>query len=274
MIYRCLDPGKSYDDSKAIQHYEDYEDAKQYLSILSQDPENTPAWEKAGELLYKNPNFYFGTKTSPRADLESMVSSETNRFALFAKKNSSEIYDKLKPEDFAELIQKVPLYKTGDKEHDELADAINEYRKMLEISRDPDKKFSYVQERVNDSKEEWALQSFARFGKNNFEKMFEGYLNFAQAKIISKMFDSNKKLRGEFLKKVFKDSLAEAEKDFKDENYSEGEKTDIWDNNIKSYYVALFEQAYKIEKADENIPENKKDRNERRKERKAKGMPF
>ena len=271
--YEGLNPQRSYDTESIIQHYEDFQKLMNYRNMLSKDPENPTAFEKSGELLRNNDiDFYYKAKRSPRSDLELILSQESDNFAKFARKHKEEIYDKLEAKNWAELVQKLPMYKIGKEKHDEFVDALNKRRKMGEINEDPKQIYEYVKNRVIDSGQDWAIRSFARFGPTDAGIMFNKYIEIANQKVALKMVDEHGKLKKAFLRGVFEDSLAEAEKDLKDETYSKDEINDVYDNNIKPYYFALFEEAYKLEKPDEPSTQAKDDRNERRKERREKGM--
>lgn len=271
--YKLINPEQDYDSENLIQHYENFQDMNEWLQILQKDSENADILEKAGGLLRKNPLFYFKTKRSPRSDLEGTLSEESNNLAKYAENNSSTFYGELGPEDYSELIQKVPLYKTGNKEHDEFVDAINELRNLAGAREDPDKMHAYVQEKISKAPM-WAQISFARYGENDLSAIFESYLINADSKFKAKKYDEGGKIKHAFLEKVFKDSLDEAEKDWKKEDYSEKEKNDVWERNVRPYHMALLDGMYKKEKKDEDKPQKNEARDQRRKERREKGMPF
>ncbi|MCK4552964.1 hypothetical protein KAT80_02060 [Candidatus Pacearchaeota archaeon] len=272
-FYKAIDQKQDYDGENLIQHYENFQDMNKWLQVLTQDSENTGVWEDAGGLLRKNPRYYFNAKRSPRSDLEDTLSEESNNLARYAENNSPTFYGKLGPEDYSELIQKVPLYKTGDGEHDEFVDVINELGNLAGAREDPNKMHAYVQEKISKAPM-WAQISFARYGENDLSTLFESYLINADAELKAKMYDENKEIKHTFLEKVFKDSLDEAEKEVKKEDYSEKEKNDVWERNVKPYHMALLEGMYKKGKKDEDKPQKNEARDQRRNERREKGMPF
>jgi len=274
-FYRPIDPTRDYDRVDLIQHYEGFRDMNKWLQILQKDSENTGVRENAGQLLRKNPHYYFNAKRSPRSDLEDALSEEYDHLSIYAKKHSSTLYGKLGSEDYADLILKVPLYKTGNKEHDEFVEVMDENRKLGEASGDPEKMAKYVGGKIKNFPK-WAQISFMRYGENDLKIIFQSYVNSVNARLKAIMFDEKGNVRSKFLERVFRDSLDEAEKDLKDEDYSDKEKNDIWQRNIRPYHMAVLEKAYEKEKQkeDEDIPQKKKDRDERRKRRRAKGMPF
>jgi len=271
--YKTINPEENYDGNAIIQHYEDFQDMNKYIQTIKEDSENTSAWEDSGKLLHKSPFYYFNVNRSPRSDLEGAISEEYNNLAKYANKHSSNIFGKLKSEDYVNLTQKVPLYKTGDKGHDEFIDSLNEFKRLNEISKDTNKIFEYVQEKVSKGPN-WFQISFMKYGENDLNVIFKSYLANAQTKVSEKMFDENKEVKKEFLEKVFKDSLSEAEAELSKEDYSEEEKNDLWEANVRPYYFTLLEEVYKREKEDEDKPQKKEDRDERRKARREKGMLF
>jgi len=264
-----------YDSDNIIQHYEDSQDMKKYLQTLQKDSKNTSAWEDAGGLLRKNPYYYFDpdVNRSPRTDLEDAVSEEYHNFARLAKNHSSKIYNDIKPESYLELVQKVQLCKIGNKKHDEFVDAMNEYKMLNEISRDSNKMRDYVKEKLGD-RPTWSQISVMRYGESDINVMFKFFFNVAQSNLSSVMYNENGEANLGFLENVFKDSLKEIEEDLEDEDYSSKENKDVFEANVEPFYSVLFEEAYKHEKEDEDLNSEKEDRNERRKERRAKGMRF
>jgi hypothetical protein len=271
--YQFLDENEGYNSKKIIDHYEDYQDAVRYYQTIQKDPKDERVWRKAGKLLNKNELFYFNNDRTPRDDLKEFIDEDINSISKYAKKNSSKIYNKLKTEDYGKLVQKVPLYLIEEKKHDEFVVAINELKKLNQMQGNANEMYEYFKKII--SKESRSAQiSFARHGKNDLEFMFEQRLLTLNQKVSSMMYDENKKLKGKFLKNVFKDSLAEARKELEKENYSKSEIEDIWESVTRPYWFALFEMAYEKEKKDEDISSKKEKRNDRRSIRRSKNMNF
>jgi len=147
---------------------------------------------------------------------------------------------------------------------------------LEEISKDPKQMYTYVQNQIMKSPA-WAQQSFVRYGETDVKIIFEQYLMSEKMNLESKMVEGegeNRKVRKSFLKKVFENSLKEAEAEWNKEDYSADEKKKVKDNNVLPYYFVALEHAYNKIKKDEDKPQEKKDRDVRRKERRARGMPF
>ena len=234
--YKTIDSEGDYDSNIVIQHYEDFQDISNSIQTIKKDSENIGAWEKAGDLLHKNKQFYFQAKTSPRYGLEKVLSEEYNALAKYAENNSSTIFEKLGPEDYSELIKKVPLYKTGNKEHDDLVDAMNEYKKLVETGQDINKIAEYAQKKIIDSdcSEGIKMELLVNIHNEKYlQVIFQEYLNLAKARLDAKMHNGDEKVRIEFLEKVFKESLSQAKGEWK---------------KARPYYFALLEQVYKKEK--------------------------
>lgn len=278
--YKCINPESGYDSSNFIEHYENFKDMNEWLQMLQKDPESIQVREKTGGLFHKNDLFYLQSGASPRLGLEKTLSNEYDALGNYAKNHSQSILSDFVPEDYVELIQKVPLYKTGNTEHDEFVDSLNKVRSLEEMRKDPNKMAGYVQKRVMDSNcaDGLKLEFLANiYNEKYLQVTFQGHMEIANSKLDSKMYEGEgqeKKIKKEFLEKVFKDSLSVAEDAWNDENYSDSEKSDVWDANTKPYYFALIESSYKKEKADEELSPAKEDRNKRRKERREKGMQF
>lgn len=273
--YKFLDPEGEYNSKDVIDHWEDLDDLKKYLESVKKDPENPSAWQDAGGKLYNKPFEFFNPRRSPRASLEDAITIEYNKIGKYTKKNLSKFVGKLKDEDYAELIEKVPLCKIDEKEHDAFVDAMIEYHKLAGMT-EASERYEYVGKQSE--KDEFLQIEFARDGRITFENRFRAYVANAEAKIKSMMVDKDgKTLRIGFLKKVFQDSLEEIERDYGEEekqNYSSSETDDVWKANMIPYLVAIYEKVYEREKEDEELSDRKKDRNKRRKERRTKGEHF
>ena len=291
--YKSIDPEATYDARAVISQGNKLGDLEKYLKVLETDKDNPTIWRKAGEDLEEDGNYFNsfreefdkeGRKTllpprSPRPDLEDAVSETKSNIALFSKKNKSALLNKLSPKDYFNLSRSVPLYKTGGEEHDKFVDAINEVRKLGEIGGDSQAMHKYVMGRLEKEKvAQWKIASVSRNGARDIPIIFQGYLARANHEVASIMYEKDgKTVREEFLQQVFLDSLKKAEDAYDDVTYSEDEKNDVWENDVRPYYTALFGKVYEIEKAeDKKDPSNleKQDRDKKRDERRAKGMPF
>ena len=256
--------------------FKDMGDLEKYVSTLQQDSANPDAIEKSGKFLRGDERYYFQANRSPRGDLEMNLSDQEKGLAGFARTNQTKLKSELQKEDYLELVQKLPIYKTGDKEHDDFADVLNDYKKLSEISQDENKKFQYIAEQVNNAPE-WVQESFARHGKREYQIDFDLEIQNSRRQITSKLSDSEGTPKYTFVKKVIEDSLNEAEKELNNENYSDSEIKDVYETNIRPYELAILETAYKRMKTkDQNKIDSpkKQERNKRRKQRKEKNMNF
>lgn len=287
--YKPIEPTAEWNRDAIVSQGDDLGDLEKYLSVLEKDEENPTIWEKAGKLLEGDPTYFTRTvsdeKTgglirsprSPRSDLERNLTETENNISLFAKKHKSTILGKLSDEDYSSLAFNLPLYKTGNKEQDELIDALKEVNRLRSIKDNHQEIYKYILERLEKEKVSQSKKtSFSQHGAAEAHIMFEKYLKIAHGKLNEIIADKEGKVRVDLLKRTFLNSLSEAEDALDRVTYSDGEKSDVWEANVRPYYLALFNKVYEIEKkADkETTTPEKQERDKQRKERRAKGMPF
>ncbi len=287
--YVPLNGESKYDGKAIVRQGKNSKDLTKYLNTVQKDPENPSAWEKSGGVLWGDTGFYTSavndpttgalirSPRSPRGDLEDALSQTQNDNAEFVKAHKSTILGKLAPENYEALTLGVEhLYKTGDKKLDEFVDALNEVRGLGAISQEPQKVREYVSNRLKKEKAPaWAIASFARTGEGDSHRILRGYMTLAQKKLEKIMSKEDGSTNSELLKRVFLEGLKKAEDAFDRETDKE-DKGDIWEQDIRPYYLALFDQIYKAEDASKSGESDpvKVERNKRRKERRDKGMPF
>jgi hypothetical protein len=271
--YTPIDPEADYDRDNFVGQFESFLDLNDYLKAVREDPENPDAKSDAGALLHGNPNFYFQTGVSARASLETAVSNSNEAIARHTKKNLGDFLGKLEGKDFVNLIMRLPLYKTGNKEYDRLIDAISDAREIRAVSEDPEKMSRYVAGKLKNAPQ-WLQIELSRYGNSReyMAALFQSYVIDAQRNLSQELTD---KTTGEpdekFAKKVFKESLKVAEKKEREET-NEKTKKDIWKKAIRPYYEAVASSVYPIEKEDYDEEHKDAEKDRRKAERKKIGM--
>ena len=230
VAYESIDPKAGFDSEELATHYEGLMDIQNYIQTVQKDVENPTVWENAGELLRKDPFYYFHVGRSPRSDLELALTDERKQLGEYSKTHFDRLVGEIESKDFAELINHVPLYKNGESRHDEFVEAITNYREMVQTAKDPNKVLTFVKKKVLESKNPLLQTSFMRYGERDSGELFKLYFARAKAKLDAVTPESES--QDGFLKSVFKNSLAKAE-----------------DKDAEMYYLALLEAVYQKKKA-------------------------
>ena len=275
--FKLLRPERKHDtsgdyDSEFLDSFEAFSKLNKYYQTLNEKPYDVGAREDAGKDIYGDPSFYKDPNKSVLSDLEQLISLDTEYIARYSENNESELQGRLEKDNYARLIQRVPLYKKeDDDEHNKVVDAFSSLRKIQSSGKDVDSMMGYLQEKIKatqGTEYEW----FGLLLQNNLhsekyiQDLFSIYLRGAQTDFQNTLKDVDPK-------KVFKDSLEEAKKELEKESLDK-EKADIWKKNIRPYYLALAEEVYQVEdkKSGEDKSQEEKDKDERRNERRARGM--
>jgi len=252
-----------------------YQDMGKWLQTLEKDPSNVSVMRKAGKLFYENPDFYYQSGTSPRPRLDDTLSVLQDNRARYAKEMYSDMINGFDEENWMNLILSLPLYKTGKKEYDEVIDAIHEKRQMDEVAENPEKTTGFLYKKAQ--KFDSIVQAEFRreiYNERYLKTLFGIYQRETEMKYMKALFDDSGKLKKGLAKSVFEESLRAAEGEMNAE-INEGDKSDIWEDDIRQYYLALDSIKYGLEKKELDKNKEKNEENastERKNKRKKMGM--
>ncbi len=266
-----------FDRDKFVKTGKVYQDIGKWIQTIQKDSTNPDVMKKAGKTFYDNPSFYYQSGTNPRPRLEDTFSVLQDNRAEYAKEKYSKITEGFEDKQWLELVSSLPLYKNGDKSHDEIVDAINEKRQVDEASSDPEKIIQFLSNKSKKFDDILRLE-FQRevYNERYLKTLFGIYQRETSAKIGKMLYDENGDLKKGLAKKIFENSLHSAELEMVKET-DKGDKNDIWESDIRPYYLALANLKYKVEKKkiEEDKEEDKEDfAKERAKTRKEKGMSI
>jgi hypothetical protein len=252
-----------------------YQDMGKWLQTLEKDPTNVDVMRKAGKLLYENPDFYYQSGTSPRPRLDDTLSVVQDNRARYAKEMYPHIINGFNEENWMNLISSLPLYKTGKKEYDDVIDAINQKRQMDEVAENPEKTTGFLYKKAQ--KFDSIVQAEFRreiYNERYMKTLFGIYQRESEMKYMKSLFDENGEIKKGLAKSVFEESLKAAEGEMNAET-NEGDKSDIWEGDVRQYYLALDSIKYSLEKKKLEKDREKKEDNastERKNKRKKMGM--
>ncbi len=209
-----------------------------------------------------------------------LLSAGYYNMARFVENNRDAIFDRLSADQLYGLFSKVPLYKTGNQEHDNIADLRAKMMQIQEASKKGEDLGSAIQKELQELIGMIPEEQRA-FLQNNSRAMISSLTN-AVVNGVQKSFkglfrQQDKTLDKNALREYLEDNYEVVEDTLDDKNkssserLSEREKFGRWDKNLKMQYVEVARALFKSEK-----PIHKKEKDEDKKARedrdKNKGM--
>lgn len=268
-------PKGDFNRETFVQQGEVYQDIGKWVQTLQKDPHNKKAFENAGKLFFGDGAFYSPEGENPRFRLEDTFSKLTEGRARYAEKKYSDFTDGLTDEHWRTLILEVPLYKTGNKEHDEIIEAIEAKRNVDEVSKDPNKLRAFLLKKSEEFDEPFRKEVRRNKYNNSYlQKVFEIYQKEATINYNILVHEKDGSFKKGLAKSIFESSLKAAKAEMNRES-DEGDKSDIWEADIRPYYLTLDSIKYQLEKEKLKVEQNKKkdaERKERAKKRENMGM--
>ena len=193
--------------------------------------------------------------------------------AKFVENNRDELLEKLSEKQLLSLIGRVPLYPTGNREHDRVSYLINKLREMQRAGQEKGDISDVVQEELKElieqmPEEQRSFMQYCPEMMGSLTKSIAQKLGGAYEGLFRK---EDKSLDKRAMVKYLIDNYKVAE-DFLDdtnkpanEKLSEGEKASIWDKNLKTQYLEIARELlgsekkkYKRDKDEDK--ENRKDK--------------
>jgi len=188
---------------------------------------------------------------------KALLDAGYEKTALFVANHRHSLLDKLSAEQLYALFSSVPLYKTGDKEHDNAAEIRNKVARIQEAANKGNDVGAVVAEEVealvkNSPKEQ---QEYIMRNSHVVIPTLKNSVAKAMQKAFSKLFrDERGELNKTALIKYLERNYKVAE-NFIDEAPDE-EKADYWGDNLKLQYVEIARQLYGSEDKAQKLKDN------------------
>ncbi len=181
---------------------------------------------------------------------DTALSHDAVSLAKYAERNRDKILDDTTAEQLYDLVNQVPLYKTGKKEHDEVVDLLLKARQIQETARDRGDLAKIVSKEVAATfkKLPKSIQEYIGLHQEDYKKSFT---NFHISRIMTaagSLFrdedgkPDKKALRGfiednyQAVNNYIEDQVNELEPDKEKRKKA---RNKLWDKNLKHQYVAL-----------------------------------
>lgn len=277
--YKPINKDGAYTRESFVASKEDLNDIGEYGERVLKDPFDLGAREDLFGLLYGDPNFHRGFSPEDiKKTASAAIKDGVESMGRYVEKNRNKFLDLLDNKSMYNLMFSVPLYKTGNEEHDTLVGMVNDAKSMASMtqSEEPlEKMREFVLKRTKSDKvPDWAKSLIVYFsGDPKFvQRVFGAEFNVKQ-KVLAAAFADGKENDGARARKVLETSLDKAHDELENEDNSKKERKDIWEKAIRPYYLAISDAAYEVEeKAFKKEIEAEVEKKERKTERKKLGM--
>ena len=252
-LYVPMDGGQNYDRGDFVKGAGDLFDLEGYLEKLVKDSRNPDALSDLGLLLRNNPGFYH--EQDPivsRTESDRAYSHGVEAMSQYVKRNLNDFLGLCDDGHIVGYATSVPIYRTGNKEHDDFVDSLNEVKRIGEIAKsgDPGKAREYVQGKL-ENVPQWLKEAFGILSGDSdyIQALFQEFAGYDQAKFTRMIQDESGKVKRGFLEGVIKNSLKKAWKEH--DKAHERDKNDVYKGDIRPLYIELARLVYTKEKAAE-----------------------
>lgn len=249
--YHPIDPKKGYNRLEFLVAEIDLEkDMRGWQEQLIKDPYNPKIREKISRKLYGDPKAHLGK--SPdwiRKEVKTAFDDGTKKMAEYVGKNLESFLELFKGQSLVGLLMSLPLYQTGNKEHDRVVSAINHVREMDSVAKEGD--INKIREIVMESMKQRNVPDYAKTLVDYFSKDDKYMVDLFREDIgrarhnLGKTLAEDEKINESQLKNVIRNSIQKAKDEYKDEK-DEGKKGDIWDDDIEPCYTIIAKAALPI----------------------------
>ena len=253
IYYSPIDSRKSYDRNEFAYHM-DYlynELIKPYERIRKNENVQYNLG-KLGRKLYRDGSYFFHQK-------DPLISAEKEGYefthagkiemGMYVKRNIDTFFEKNNAKTLRELLLSVPLTTDGQGWYTEAVSDIEEFKGIMETSKDAGKISSFVAQKIQ-NQPFWIKRIHESFGgiQEYDQRLFGFYFSYYQNKFVEatggKEPDKNK------IENILKISLDIGWKAFDEEtdgNLYDGDKGDIYEQTMLPVYLGLANGIFKTE---------------------------
>ena len=211
--------------------------------------------------IMRDPN-----KALQQADV--LLSTGYVNMAKFVENNRNKILDKLSAEQLYSLVNRVPLYGTGNEGHDRVILLRDKLMKINQTAQEKGDIKSAINREIEELIEKMPEEQKAFFQENSeiylqsLTRAILGKINKAYASLFKTA--DGKNLDKPALKKYLEDNYRVIEDVMSEKDRPDNERLEIWDKNLKPQYVEIAKELYPIDKNEVKMDKDK-DKEERKK---------
>lgn len=273
-----VNPESDYNRDGFLPSYSAFMDLNKWADSIKKNPHDLSAREKLGKLLTGDKSFHRGLTPEDMLSASKGVSSyATDNTAKYVEHNLNKFLHLISDEGWQGVVLSAPLYLTGKDKYDEVVKVIWQYKDLGKIAKENDagKMNKYVAGMAKNPRvPKWAAKMVKDLGDSEVfvRKIFGRQLGAHQQLVGHALSDEKGKPDVAKMRDLVTESINKAKEAYSDEE-QEGDKGDIWDNDIKPIYLELAKHAYIAENQKYNEEtETESDRIKRAKERMGAGM--
>ena len=269
-----IDPNESYERKQFVEEMGRFFDFSGYYNKLKEskgtdlDSLQDLAAIASGYMVGKKEKNFDRLTNDPTMALKQgkcLVSAGEEKTAKFVENHRDSLLDKLSAEQLYVLFTSVPLYETGDKEHNRIRDVREKIRNMEQIADKRGDIGSVVQEEVKELIEKAPPEQkvFISMHRDAVRDITEDVVEGTHKEYQSLFRDKEGKLDKSALIKYLTENYEAAIREMN--ALPEKERAGFWSDNLKLPYLMLAQQLYFSENKEqkkEDDPE-KEARNEK-----------
>jgi hypothetical protein len=279
-----IDPSINYDNPSKdvkkifVESAGDLFDVEEYYKKLSENSSDIGTLNDLTQLALK----YMGGdektnlaimgdpgKALQQADL--LLNTGYRGMAKFIENNRGKILDKLSAEQLYSLVNRVPLYLTGDKNHDRVIALRKKLMQLNQVTQEKGDIGSVIKGEIGE-----LIKKMPKEQQLFLQENSEMYIQSLTRAIIGKieqayhdLFRANdgKSLNKPALKKYLEDNYKVIEDVMGEDDRPDKERAKIWDKNLKMQYTEIARELYKSEKDALKKDENKEEEARKKKDK-------
>ena len=283
--YSPISPEAGYNREEFLMKEGELLDFSEYRNLQDKEPHNSGNRRDHCGLIFGNKDFEINMPPEQLIATTKRLHDESrNYMAEFVKNHLGTFLGDLKGESLYQLVMAMPIYKTGNRKHNEAVDAINELKEVIALENEGNmgKITNYTLESIKNGNLSDAMKKslFALSGNSTvIERLFRGEVAMRHIRIAELGLKRDDKYDDNKLRALIEDSIDEAEEARDDEDVKE-DKYDIFKNDLRPCYLEIARHAYPalIKKHEKDTGRDKDneyiERAERAEERRSKGMRF
>ena len=279
LAFKEIDPKHGWGEDYLYEQVDKMNDIQKYRKRLQEDASDTGAGEDICKVAFGKygPDIYYNilNPQKTRRLAKDIDEKSRDKMAEFTMNHLDDVLELFDGNELLALVMKIPMYKIDSEER--AVSAIMNLKGLSKIAQEND--IGEIRKVVAEAAKHPAIpawyKSFLRFVINDDKFvafMYKGELQKAQY-FVQKELIHNGKPDEDKIKKMIKDSIAEAEYEWKEE-IDPSDHGDAWKINIRPLSDMAKHAYAKLRKKHYEDDEDEEDRLERLERRKSKGMPF
>lgn len=261
-VLRKNTPLEDFDRDRFVPYFEAYDKVQEKFDRLKENPNDFDAEEDLSVLLFGDPRV---PNSVPQETIKrlghSFLVDEKKAMAAYAEHNLNTLIREMTDKEVLSLALSNPGITGISKEHDKIAEMVNEY---LEIQRAGSSIEGMVRY-VNKKAEKHPMWFRRKCGEAVAQAIFSTYRTYYENKLEGLFMKKDGKIDRKKAEKFYRDNIKKIKDEYNDEP-NEGDKGDIRKDELDERYVAAARVLYPRLKGEKKMDDDE-DREIRKAER-------